>query len=260
MTGKAVVERDVRGDVIVLRMNYGKVSALDTEFCNAMVDELDSIERDGPRALVLTGTGTTFSAGVNLFRLLDGGAEYVHRFLPALDRFFRTLLLFSKPLVVAVNGHAIAGGCILVSTADYRVMARGPARIGLPELRVGVPFPRLPLEIVAARVSPAELRALVYSARTMEADEAKAVGLVDEVVDPDQLLDCSIAHANALAEIPAQTFALTKRALNAGLLERVANADAAATVAAWHSAEVYDGIRRYLEKTVRKGQGGDPAR
>jgi enoyl-CoA hydratase len=88
MTGKAVVERDVRGDVIVLRMNYGKVSALDTEFCNAMVDELDSIERDGPRALVLTGTGTTFSAGVNLFRPLDGGAEYVHRFLPFSGRCF----------------------------------------------------------------------------------------------------------------------------------------------------------------------------
>jgi enoyl-CoA hydratase len=219
--------REDRTDVAVLRMAHGKVSALDPEF---------------------------FSAGVDLYRILRGGADYVRQFLPLMEHLFRALLVFPKPLVAAINGHAIAGGCIMAAAADHCVMANGGGRIGVPEVVVGVPFPSLPLEMVAARLSPAVLRDVVYSGRTVEADAAVSIGFVDEAVDAEDLLDRSIAIARQFAAIPSATFALTKRNFTDAVLRRVqasriTNAD---VVEAWASGDVHEAIRRYLDKTIRR--------
>lgn len=248
--------REDRDDIAVLRMAHGKVSALDGPFCQAMSAELERLQQEPVRALILTGTGSAFSAGVDLYQLLDGGADYVRQFLPAMEGFFRTLLVFPKPLITAINGHAIAGGCIIAAAADHRIMARGGARIGVPEVIVGVPFPSLPLEMIASRLSPAVLRTVVYSGRTVQGDEAVSLGFVDEAVDPGQLLERSMMVARQLAEIPARTFALTKRGFSAAVLQRVqasgdTNAD---VVGAWLSPEVHDAIRRYLDKTIKRAQ------
>jgi enoyl-CoA hydratase len=249
-----MVAREDREDIAVLRMAHGKVSALDAAFCQAMTSELDRLEHEPARAVVLTGTGSAFSAGVDLFHLLDGGADYVRHFLPLMERFLRTLLVFPKPLIAAINGHAIAGGCIIAATADHRVMAKGTARIGVPELAVGVPFPRLPLEIVASRLSPAVLRTLVYSGRTVQPDEALSLGFIDEVIDADRLMDHSVSVAQQLSAIPAQTFALTKRSFTEPVLERVrASIDSnIEVVEAWLSPEVHSAIRAYLDRTIKK--------
>ena len=246
--------REDRADVAVLRMAHGKVSALDDRFCEALGSEIEQIERQSARALVLTGTGSVFSAGVDLFRLLEGGAEYVRRFLPVLDSLLRTVLTFPKPLVAAINGHAIAGGCIIAAASDYRIMARGDGRIGVPELAVGVPFPRLPLEIVASRVSPAALRTLVYTGRTVLVDEALSVGLVDEIVEPSALIDRATGMARQLGAIPTQTFTLTKQALSDVVLDRVAASAARSddVVEAWLNPETHTAIRRYLDKTLKR--------
>jgi enoyl-CoA hydratase len=246
--------REDRDDIAVVRMAYGKVSALDAAFCDALRRALEQIEHEPVRALVLTGTGAAFSAGVDLFQLLDGGADYVRRFLPILDSFLRALLTFPKPLVAAVNGHAIAGGCIMAAASDHRVMARGEGRIGVPELAVGVPFPRLPLEIIAARVSPTALRSLVYGGRTVRVDDALTVGFIDEIVEPDALLDRATAVARQFAAIPAEAFKLTKQALVEGILESVRRSAESndAVVDAWYSPDVHAAIRRYLDQTISK--------
>ena len=105
-------------------------------------------------------------------------------------------LTFPKPLVAAVNGHAIAGGCILAATCDRRIMAGGNGRIGMPELVVGVPFPALPLQIMAARMPDAAFRDLIFSGRTVQVDEALALGLIDEKCAAETLLDRAVAVAN----------------------------------------------------------------
>lgn len=248
--------REDRNETAILRMAHGKVSALDAAFCEAMTVELERLQRDAPRAVVLTGTGSAFSAGVDLYQLLEGGAEYVRHFLPLMERFLRALLVFKKPLVAAINGHAIAGGCIMAAAADHRVMATGTARIGVPELAVGVPFPRLPLEIIRSRLSPTVLRTLIYSGRTVQADEALRLGFVDEVAAPEDVLPRSVLVAEQFSAIPAQTFALTKRAFTDTVLERVrlsveSNIE---VVEAWLTPEVDAAIRRYLEKTIKSGR------
>lgn len=249
-----MIIREDSGQVAVLRLAHGKVSALDVEFCEALVHGVNGVASGSATALVLTGTGSSFSAGVDLFRVLSGGTEYLGRFLPALELFFRTLLTFPKPAVAAVNGHAIAGGCIIAAACDHRIMANGSGRIGIPELAVGVPFPALPFEIVGARVQPPKFRELVNSGRVVLPSEALALGLIDEVAEPEALLPRARQVAEQLARIPARTFELTKRTFTASVLERVRASAAlnADVLEAWGSPEVHAHIREYVEKTVGK--------
>jgi enoyl-CoA hydratase len=249
-----MISRDDRDGIRILRLAHGKVSALDIELGEAFSAELAAAADAGVRAVVLTGTGSSFSAGVDLFRIIKDGPDYGRRFLPVLDAMLRNALTFPKPIVAAVNGHAIAGGCILAACCDRRIMAEGHGRIGIPELAVGVPFPALPLQIMAARVADGPLRDLVYSGRTVQVDEAVGLGLVDEKSAADALLDRALDTARAFAAIPAGAFALTKQAFSAPVLERTAQLAAvnARVVDAWLQPHTYDTIRAYLEKTVGK--------
>ena len=227
---------------------------MDIELGEALIAELNSAADAAVRAVVVTGTGSSFSAGVDLFRLIKDGPAYGERFLPVLDTMLRIALTFPKPLVAAVNGHAIAGGCILAATCDRRIMAEGNGRIGVPELVVGVPFPALPLQIMAARVPDAAFRDLVFSGRTVRVDEATTLGLIDEKCAAEALLERALAVANQLATIPAGAFALTKEAFSTLILDRTACLSDlnARVVHAWMQPRTYDTIRAYLERTVRK--------
>lgn len=250
-----MIERQDQEGIRILRLAHGKVSAMDIELAEAFTAELTAAAKAASvRAVVVTGTGSSFSAGVDLFRLIKDGPAYGERFLPVLDTMLRDALTFPKPLVAALNGHAIAGGCILAAACDRRIMAEGNGRMGVPELVVGVPFPALPLQIVAARVPDAALRDLVFTGRTVQAAEAVALGLVDEKCPAEALLDRAIAVANQLAAIPAEAFALTKEAFTTLILDRTACLSDlnARVVQAWMQPHTYDTIRAYLERTVGK--------
>ena len=249
-----MIIREDSQDIAVLRLAHGKVSALDLEFCRALVTELEDIRSSVARALVVIGTGSAFSAGVDLFRVLKGSTDYLGEFLPAMEALFQTIVSFPKPLVAAVNGHAIAGGCIIAAACDYRIMTEGNARIGIPELIVGVPFPTLPFEIVRARVSPASFRHLVLSGKTVTPPDALALGLIDEIAPSDVLLTRAHHAAEQLAQIPPIAFALTKRAFTEPILERVRHARSLNddVLAAWASPDVQARMRAYVEQTVGK--------
>jgi enoyl-CoA hydratase len=251
-----MIHREERGPVAVLRVEHGKVQALDLELLIELTRALDEFERSPARAAVITGTGSSFSAGVDLFRILDGGREYVARFLPALDEMLRALFASRKPVVAAVNGHAIAGGCIVACACDHRLMARGKGRIGVPELLVGVPFPSLPLAIVRFATPVQHLQELVLGGATYAADEALARGLIDAVVDPDALIARACDIAAKLANVPPRSFALVKRDLRAPVLERwpqMREHDAEVREA-WCAPETHAAIRRYLEQTLGKSR------
>src|SRR5262245_29687414 len=136
-----MIELEDRDEVAVLRLVRGKGNALNEELLNALIAAADQLERSSVRAVVITGQGSVFSAGVDLAAILEGGPAYVRRFLPLLLQLFERFATFPKPLVAAVNGHAIAGGAIMMFACDARLLARGTARIGLTEIQVGVLFP-----------------------------------------------------------------------------------------------------------------------
>lgn len=247
-----MIQRDDRDGIRVLRLAHGKVSAIDIELGEALLGEMQDAAAAPIKAVILTGTGSSFSAGVDLYRVVNDGPEYGRRFLPVLDAFLRAALTLPKPMIAAINGHAIAGGCILAACCDRRIMVEGRGRIGIPELAVGVPFPALPLQIMAARLSDTAVRDLVFNGRTVQVDEAKALGLIDEKCPSGMLTDRATEMAQQLAAIPAGAFALTKEAFYAPILARAESLrDLNARVAdAWLLPHTYETIRAYLAKTV----------
>jgi len=250
-----VIEREDVDGIAVLRLAHGPVNAMDLELCRAIAECFRDLVADPARAVVITGGGRTFSAGVDLRRLLDGGAEYVEKFLPALNDSFRAVFELAKPVVAAVNGHAVAGGAVLAAAADHVLMADGRGRIGVPEIVVGVPFPRVPLEVVRYAVGDVAARRLVVGAQTHPPADAQAFGLVDEVVPADELLDRALAAARRLAgEIPPDTFAITKGQLRREHVLRMETyTDEEGPVAALWARRVADGwTADYLAKATGK--------
>ena len=250
-----MIEVEERGAVTVLRMARGKGNALNLDFVGALCDALDRLD-DGPaRAGVLTGQGSVFSAGVDLPTLAAGGAEYVRRFLPRLGRAFERLATFPKPLVAAVNGHAIAGGAVIMLACDQRLLARGPARVGLTEIRVGVEFPAWALELARFATPPQHFPTLICTGRTWPAEEALALGLADELVEPERLLERGCAVAEELAAIPPAVFAATKRAVRRPMIEaarRQAALTDAAVIEQWCAPETLRQVAAFAEQTIKR--------
>ncbi len=167
-----MIEIKVSDGIALVTLQHGKVNALDIEFCAALAARFKDLAASDAKAVVLTGQGKAFSAGVDLRRLSDGGADYIRKFLPALHALYDAVFFYPKPVVAAINGHAIAGGAVLAACADRRIMAQGTGRIGVTELLVGVPFPALAFEIVRFAVPPRFLAEVTLSGATYDTDAA----------------------------------------------------------------------------------------
>jgi enoyl-CoA hydratase len=214
--GGTVIDLDEIDGVAVVRLAHGKVNALDLELLERITATFTDLDAGPATAVVFTGTGRAFSAGVDLWRIVNDGADYVRAFLPALDAAFRAVFTAGKPVVAALNGHAIAGGAILAAACDHRIMAGGT--IGVTELLVGVPFPPTALEILRHAYGERACRRAVLTGETHPPAEALAAGYVDEVTAPEALLESAVGWARSLAErTPPDTLRLTKAQLRAGL-------------------------------------------
>lgn len=251
-----MIEIEQRGHISVFHMTHGKANALDVEFCEVMTARLGEYRHSSTRALVLIGHGQIFSAGVDLLRVLEGGPEYLATFLPALRTVFETLFCYPKPVVAAINGHAIAGGCVLACAADYRLMVRQTGRVGIPELLVGVPFPTIALEIMRCCVAPQQFPAVLYGGATFDPARALERGLVDALVEPKTLLlEQAIAAAETLAALPPRAFALTKRQVREPMMKRVREDGRQFDVAVqelWEARTTLAAIRAYVAQTFKQ--------
>lgn len=254
------VER--RGPIAVLSLRHGRANALDVELCGSLLDALNRVERDGAEAVVLTGSGSIFSAGVDLRRVIEGGGGYVRELLPLLRAAFERLAHFERPVVAAVNGHAIAGGFVLLAAADQALMVADRGTVGVTELQVGVPFPAIALELVRRRMDGIDAARLVYRGGTIGPAEALARRAVDELVEADGLLDRAVEVAVQLAAA-GPAFALTKRQLRAPLREAVAGAGAEyerRVDELWQAETTLAAMRRYADAVLgRTSSAGAPA-
>ncbi len=252
-----MIRVESRDAIAILRLEHGKVNAIDAELFAELIEKLTELETSGSRAVVFTGGGSNFSAGVDLFRVVQGGAAYLRDFIPLLTEGLLKLFTFPKPVVAAVNGHAIAGGCILACACDYRLMARGPGLIGVAELTVGVPFPSLPLEVMRFVLPPRHFQHLIYFGKTVQPEDALRFGFVDELVDPDALLTRACELAETLAAIPGDSFALTKKLMRQPVLERYQrfhHGNDPEALKIWASPENLKRLAAYLQKVVGQGK------
>ncbi len=250
-----MIDTKVTDGIAVITLAYGKVNALDTEFCEALAARIAELRASDAKAVVLTGQGKAFSAGVELIKLSEGGESYIRRFLPALHKLYETVFFHPKPVVAAVNGHAIAGGCVLAACADRRIMARGQGRIGVTELQVGLPFPSMAFEAVRATVPPRYLAEVIYSGATYDTDAALTRGWVDELAEPGELLEDARAVAQELAALSPAAFAHSKAQIRQPVAEWYARHGAAIDKAAtdiWCAPASLAYIRAYVQRTLKK--------
>ncbi len=204
------------GEVVVLRMDDGKMNA----FSFAMIEQthtaLDAAQKSGAGAVVLTGNAKCFSAGFDLQtmgtfpsaeagRLLRCGAELVER-----------LYSYPRPLVMAAPGHALALGAIVLCCGDVRIgTADTPkVKVGLNEVHIGMPLPQFAFPLLQARLSPRHLPRATTLGNVYSPEGAAKVGFHDVLVPPEKLADAAVEYASKLVHLGKQgddgAFATTK--------------------------------------------------
>ncbi len=209
MPGPHVTVED-RGDVGVIRVDRPPANALDVELLNEIPDTLEAIAGSGAKALVITGREGFFSAGADLKVVPNLDAEGQRGMVTGINRLFATLYALERPLVAAVNGHAIAGGLILALCADYRVGST-EGKLGLTELRAGLPYPAVALAVVRAELSPQATRILTLGAELIDPQRALELGVVDELAAPDAVEERALTVAAEFAQLPLGAYAQVKR-------------------------------------------------
>jgi enoyl-CoA hydratase len=188
-------------------------NALGTRMMDFLLEEL---AQAGGAPVLLTGRGDAFSAGLDLKELLALQGPGMEAFLRKLDLLVSTLFTYPGPTVAAVNGHAIAGGCILALCCDHRVArAQMDLRMGLNEVALGLQFPPGVFRMLRLRLGPAQLDQAVLGAALVRPDLAGAWGFLDELTDRE-LLPLARERLAALAQHPADAYAAAKRALRQG--------------------------------------------
>ncbi|MFO7280172.1 MAG: enoyl-CoA hydratase-related protein [Thermoanaerobacterales bacterium] len=215
MADATLVHLERRDDgVAVVRLDNPKVNALST----ALLGQLEAVARrltdDPPGAVVVTGGDRIFAAGADIgeFDGPEEGRAVGAAFLRALD----AVAAIPRCVIAAVSGYALGGGCELALACDLRI-ASERARFGLPEILLGIIPGGGGTQRLARLVGPAKAKQLILTGRQVDAAEALAMGLVDEVVPPEQLHDRALALAAELASGAVVAQGLAKRAIDEGL-------------------------------------------
>lgn len=183
------------GRIRELRLARPPVNALDPALCRALITTLDAAVADGVDAVVLSGAPGIFSAGLDVPHLMALGQDRqaLHAGWGAFFGAARSLAALRIPVVAALTGHAPAGGCVLSLCCDYRVMARSPNpakpfMIGMNETQVGLAVPEGAQQLMRRVIGPYRAERLLVSGSMVTADEALRLGLVDTVVEVDQVV------------------------------------------------------------------------
>jgi enoyl-CoA hydratase/carnithine racemase len=238
-----------RGDVALVRIDRPPANAMDVtllEEGRAVVDDLRAAD---PGAVVIVGREGFFSAGLDLKVLPGLDRDGQRAVVDGVNRLFLGWYSFPRPLVCAVNGHAIAGGLILALCGDHRVGC-GVGKLGLTELRAGVGYPAAAMAVVRAELAPPAVRELALRADLLESGpRAMEMGLLDELVEPDELVDRSLTVAGELASLPREAYGRVKDQLRGPAvteLERLVEHDP--LLSTWTSDETAAASAAILDK------------
>ncbi|HVW33961.1 MAG TPA: enoyl-CoA hydratase/isomerase family protein [Acidimicrobiia bacterium] len=227
------------------------VNALDGE----LIAELEAAARDlhgapGVRVVVVSsGLGAVFMAGADL-GFIEAQWHRIAEVAAALRSAFSAWAALPVPTVGALGGHALGGGCELALTLDFRCMARGRARIGLPEARRGLLAAGGGAQRLARLVGTGRALDLALRGRVLDADEAERIGLVTTACDAGDLDATVDALAAELAELAPLTLAATKAVIRAGAdrpLEEALTMEIDAMVALTATEDAAEGVRSFLE-------------
>lgn len=209
----------------------------------------ETVRSAGDAPILITGSGDAFSAGLDLKEVARLSEREMVVFLDGLDEMVAAVYQHPAPTVAAVNGHAIAGGCILALACDFRVAARQPrARIGLNEVALGLQFPPAILKLSQARIPRRHQAEVLLGAGLFSPEEALRLGLIDELAD--DAVAAGTARLERLASLSRSAYAATKRAMQDDISVSAAERETflAEIVPLWTSDDLKQRLARVLSK------------
>jgi Delta3-Delta2-enoyl-CoA isomerase len=206
------------GNVRELRFARPPVNALSPELINALAEAVTSAPQEGVRAIVLSGPPGMFSAGLDLpqFVTLDrpGLAAAWH----SLYGLMRTLAASPVPIAAALTGHATAGGIVLPLFCDTRICAEGNWKIGFNEVQVGLPLPPVIHAALKRLVGARQAERLAVEGLLIGPEEAARIGLLDELVPAEGVVERAIGWCRSLLALPPEAMSITRRKARADLV------------------------------------------
>jgi enoyl-CoA hydratase len=229
-----VVALEVADGIGTITLNRPKMNAIS----QALQDDLlacaqEATSRDDVRAVVLWGGPKVFAAGADIKEMASLDAAQMAHWAGRLGEALDAVAAIPKPVVAAITGFALGGGCELALCADYRISADN-AKLGQPEMLLGVIPGAGGTQRLTRLIGPSKAKDLVFTGRFVEAQEALALGLVDRLVPADEVYDAAVAWARPFTTGPAKALAAAKACIDRGLdgtladglaLERAAFAD-----------------------------------
>jgi 3,2-trans-enoyl-CoA isomerase len=207
---------DVHTDetIATVTLNRGKVNALNEAVVDQLQVTFQELEaNEAVRAAILTGQGSFFSFGFDIPEFLSYAKDDFIRYLTKFSGLYTYLFRFPKPLVMAINGHAIAGGCMLAMAGDSRLMVLGKAKISLNEITFGSSLFAGSVAMLKFWVGSRIAQEIAYSGRMYQAEDAKKLGLVDEISTADGLIEDAKAKVRDLASRDPAAFTSIKKLL-----------------------------------------------
>lgn len=208
---------DLDGGVRVLRLASPPVNALGPALVGRLRDALDAAVQDQVGAVVLAGGPKVFSAGLDVPALLelerDAMLAFWRDFLGLAARLARAPM----PVAAAIDGHSPAGGAVLALYCDVRIMARGPFKIGLNEVQVGLPVPAVIQAAMRRQVGPRLAEQLLVAGAMVDSERALAIGLIDALCEPGQAQADAVDWCRQRLALPRQAMLATRREARADL-------------------------------------------
>jgi enoyl-CoA hydratase/carnithine racemase len=258
-SGKLLLDEPGDGVVRLRLANPAKRGALDHEMLDALAEAARTIDA---KCLLLTGSGGVFSAGYDIGNLQDANFEeqaerlVAHPFHDALE----ALDAYEYPVVAALNGHAIGGGLELALTADIRFAARG-IKVGMPPAKLGLIYSHTGLRKFLDICGPAHTAEIFFAGRNFDSDRAAAIGLVNHVVEADELEEASLAMATEIAGNAPLSLKGNKRIIRAlrdvpqKLPEDLERELVELRESCFRSEDFREGVRAFGEKRKPRWQG-----
>ena len=243
----ALLTRD--GDLGIITLSGVKVNALTEQTVSQLRSHLAELAADDSvRAVVLTGAGDSFfSFGWDVPHFLDFDPSSFREFLQDFTAAYRELFVFPKPLVAALNGHTIAGGAMLATSCDRRVMVGGRAKISLNEVTFGASLFAGLTEILRDLVGGKAVRQITLSGAMYSADEALTIGWIDETCSPEELMPRAIETVGELAEHDATAFTSIKALIRQEVVAKITEREAASIeefLRIWYAPDMRERLAR----------------
>ncbi|HMB56063.1 MAG TPA: enoyl-CoA hydratase/isomerase family protein [Arenimonas sp.] len=246
-----MIEINKHGDIHELRLSRPPVNALNNELLSALIAAITAAPGQGARALILSGGEKVFSGGLDVPYLMTldraGLASCWSQFFDA----SRALAKSPIPVVAAIAGHNPAGGCVLALCCDYRIMARGPFRIGLNETQVGLAVPDA-IQYLMRRVTGAHrAERLIVAGAMIESEQALALGVVDELTDAGDVVTRSLRWLEELLTLPNSPMLATRAIARADViraLDGFGDADLQRFLDGWYSTDTQAALQALMAR------------